>query len=89
MPVAGIVTVIAIGLAVAVIAGYLLHVVWMLHRTSFALGTIVAGLRAIALQTRPLGAVLGDVNGDLADTRRALEGVLGTSLPVDDQGARQ
>lgn len=84
MPAAGIVTVVAIGLAVAVIAAYLLHVIWLLHRTSFTLGTIVAGLRAIAFQTRPLGSVLGGINGDLAATREALEGVLGTSLPVDE-----
>lgn len=83
MPAAGILTLVAIALAVVAIAGYLLHVIWLLHRTSFALGTIVAGLRAIALQTRPVGAVVGAINEDLAATREALEGVLGTSLPTD------
>jgi hypothetical protein len=80
MPVAGIVTLIAIALAVLAIAGYLLHVIWLLYRTSFALGTIVAGLRAIAYQTRSLGPVLGDVNADLAAVQEALEAVLGMEL---------
>lgn len=83
MPAAGIVTVVAIALAVVAIAAYLLHVIWLLHRTSFALGTVVAGLRAIALQTKPVGEVVGAVHGDLVATRQALEGVLGTDLPTD------
>lgn len=80
MPVAGIVTLVAIALAVLAIAGYLLHVIWLLYRTSFALGTIVAGLRAIAYQTRAIGPILGDVNADLAVVQEALEGVLGVEL---------
>ncbi|MFP5309626.1 MAG: hypothetical protein ACLGIR_08615 [Actinomycetes bacterium] len=75
-------TIVAVALAVVAIAAYLLHVIWLLHRTSFALGTIVAGLRAIAYQTRPIGPVVDSINGDLAATREALEGVLGTSLPT-------
>lgn len=80
MPVAGIVTLIAIALAVLAIAGYLLHVIWLLHRTSFALGTIIAGLRAIAYQTRPVGGILGEVNADLAVVQDALQTVLGVEL---------
>lgn len=80
MPVAGIVTLVAIALAVLAIAGYLLHVIWLLYRTSFVLGTIVAGLRAIAYQTRILGPVLGDINADLAAVQEALGTVLGMEL---------
>lgn len=80
MPIAGIVTLIAITLTVLALAGYLLHVIWLLHRTSFALGTIVAGLRAIAYQTRPIGPVVRDINADLAEVQSALEGILGVEL---------
>lgn len=80
MPVAGIVTLVAITLAVLAIAGYLLHVIWLLHRTSFALGTIVAGLRAIAYQTCPIGPVVREVNADLAAVQDALEAILGVEL---------
>lgn len=86
MPIAGIVTLVAIALAVLAIAGYLLHVIWLLYRTSFALGTIVAGLRAIAYQTRAIGPILGDVNADLAVVQEALEAVLGVELDGDYTG---
>lgn len=80
MPAAGIVTLVAIALAVLAIAGYLLHVIWLLHRTSFALGTIVAGLRAIAYQTRSIGPIVRAINTDLAAVQDALEGILGVEL---------
>jgi hypothetical protein len=80
MPVAGIVTLVAIALTVLALAGYLLHVIWLLHRTSFALGTIVAGLRAIAFQTRPIGPIVRDIEADLAEVQTALEGILGVDL---------
>lgn len=80
MPVAGIVTLVAITLVVLALAGYLLHVIWLLRRTSFALGTIVAGLRAIALQTRPIGEVVDGINDDLGQVQSALEQVLGQPL---------
>lgn len=86
MPVAGIVTLIGITLTVLALAGYLLHVIWLLHRTSFALGTIVAGLRAIAFQTRPITPVVTDINADLAAVKGALESILGMELTGDYLG---
>lgn len=80
MPAAGIVTLVAITLTVLALAGYLLHVIWLLHRTSFALGTVVAGLRAIAYQTRPIEPIVTDINDDLAAVQGALEEILGTEL---------
>lgn len=80
MPVAGIVTLVAITLLVLALAGYLLHVIWLLHRTSFTLGTIVAGLRAIAYQTRAIGPIVGDINADLLEVQHALETILGVEL---------
>jgi hypothetical protein len=80
MPLAGIVTLIGIGLTVAALAFYLIHVIILLRKTSFALGTIVAGLRSIAYATTPLGPVLTEVNADLQATKEALEAVLGMEL---------
>lgn len=80
MPAAGIVTLVGIALTVLALAAYLLHVIWLLHRTSFALGTVVAGLRAIALQTQPIGPVVTDINQDLIETQEALEAILGMPL---------
>lgn len=86
MPAAGVVTLIGIALTVLALAAYLLHVIWLLHRTSFALGTIVAGLRAIAHQTRPIGPVVAEINSDLGDVQDALEGILGMELTGDYTG---
>lgn len=80
MEAAGIVTLVAIGLTVAALAYYLLHVLYLLRRTSFTLGTIIAGLRAIAFQTRPVGEVVSGINDDLRDVQAALESILGTKL---------
>lgn len=86
MPVAGIVTLVAIGLTVVALAFYLLHVLVLLRATSFTLGTIVAGLRAIAFQTRPVGEVVAAINDDLGEVKAALESILGTELTGEYQG---
>lgn len=87
MPVAGIVTLVAIALVVLVLAAYLLHVIWLLRKTSFTLGTIVAGLRAIAHQTAPVGDVVAGINDDLGQVRAALEQILGR--PLDDEAGHE
>lgn len=89
MPVAGIVTLVAIGLTVAALAFYLLHVLVLLRTTSFTLGTIVAGLRAIAYQTRPVGEVVSAINTDLGEVKAALESILGTELTGEYRGRVQ
>lgn len=86
MPVAGIVTLVAIGLTVAALAFYLLHVLMLLRATSFTLGTIIAGLRAIAHQTRPVGEVVTAINSDLGEVKEALESILGTELTGEYRG---
>jgi hypothetical protein len=80
MPVAGIVTVIAIALVVLALAAYLLHVIWLLYRTSSTLGEIVSGLEAVAERTAPIREVVTDVEHDLAEVQTALEGILDTPL---------
>ena len=87
MSAAAVVTLVLIALTVVALAAYLLHVIWLLHRTSFALGTIVAGLNAIAHQTRPVNDLVGEIETDLREVRGALEGVLGIELTGDVAGA--
>lgn len=83
MPAAGIVTLIGVLLTVLALAGYLIHVIVLLRGTHFDLGTIVAGLRAIAYQTEPLGGVLGDINEDLGDVEQIFEDLLVSKLGAD------
>jgi hypothetical protein len=71
-----IVTLIGVAATVLVLAAYLLTVAWILHKVSFTLGTVVAGLRAIANQTEPLKPVIDEINADLAGVQGALEGLL-------------
>lgn len=87
MSAVAIVTLVLIALTVLALAVSLLHVIWMLHKTSFALGTIVAGLNAIAHQTAPVGEIVGDIEADLSDVREALESILGVPLTGDVGGA--
>lgn len=83
MPAAAIVTLIAVALTVLALAFYLVHVALMLRHVSFTLGTIIAGLRAIAHQTEPLEPVVGEINQDLADVQAALDQLLEAKLGAD------
>ncbi|MFP5318599.1 MAG: hypothetical protein ACLGI2_09920 [Acidimicrobiia bacterium] len=67
-----------IGLAVAVatIALYLIVVAAMLRDVSFTVGTVLVGVRSIALQTQPIGSVLRDIVRDVQQIDDALEGLL-------------
>lgn len=73
MPLAGIVTLIAVGLVVAALAVYLIWVALLLRRVSFNLGTIIAGLHSIAFQAEPLGRRLQRINGGLETSRQTLQ----------------
>ena len=89
MSAAAIVTLVGITLTVLALALYLVHVIVLLRKASFALGTVVAGLRAIEFQTRPVGPVVAQVNADLATVKQVLEDALGTeltgeSMPAED-----
>lgn len=72
MPVAGIVTLIAVGLVVAALAIYLIWVTALLRAVSFNLGTIIAGVRAIGLQTEPLGQRFRQINSALGGSQQTL-----------------
>lgn len=77
MPLAAVVTLIGVALTVAVLAAYLIRVALILNHVNFTLGTINAGVRAIAMGAEPLEPLLNDIYGYLEDTRLALDETLG------------
>lgn len=76
MPTAAVVTLIGVALTVVVLALYLIRIAFILKHVNFTLGTIIAGLRAIANQTEPLAPVVGEIVRDLTDVQGALEGLV-------------
>ncbi len=91
MPVAGVVTIVGAALTVAALAFYLIRVALILRHVSFTLGTVIAGVRAIANQTEPLGPVIDEVNRDLAEVEATLGGLLDAKLdatPEDEDEDR-
>ncbi|MBA3787886.1 MAG: hypothetical protein H0X21_04235, partial [Actinobacteria bacterium] len=48
---------------------------------SKTLGLVTFGVRAIEMQTRPIGPVLGEINGALEQVAGALETVAGVKSP--------
>lgn len=76
MPLAGIVTLIGVGLTVAALALYLISVALMLRHVSFTLGTIIAGLWSIAHQTEPLRGVMDQIVNEVGQARSTLDNLL-------------
>ena len=76
MPAAGVATLILVLVAVAALAAALVQVARLLKHVNFTLGTVIAGVRAIELATRPINPVLGDIANDLVATQRALDDLL-------------
>lgn len=73
---AGIFTLVIVAVVVAALAYYLIRVAVILRGVSFTLGTIIAGLTAIAHQAEPLRPVMDGINRDLGETRSALESLV-------------
>jgi len=73
MPLSGVVFLVGVFLTVATLAAYLIRVALILVHVNFTLGTIIAGVRAIATQVEPLGPVVGEINSDLAGLSKALQ----------------
>ena len=72
-----IATLVLTAVVVAALALYVLAIGLALRRLSLTLGTILIGLRAIRMQTAPLGPVLDDLVEDVDVIEDALEGVAG------------
>lgn len=79
-----------IGLAVAVaaIALYLIAVAWKLREVSFNVGTVLVGVRSIALQVQPIGPVVRDILGDVQAIEEALDGVVVAAEDAEERAAR-
>ena len=67
------VTLIAVGLALAVTAGYLIHVARILWVVIDRLVTILGVVEAVSEKSQPIGPVLDDINRDLDSSAKALE----------------
>ena len=76
MPAAGVVTVMLTLVAVAALAAYLIRVALVLKHVNSTLGSVIDGVRAIEVATRPITPILGSIAGDLAATQKALEDLL-------------
>jgi hypothetical protein len=77
MTIAGIiVTLLSLAFAFILIS-YLYRVVKRLVHISFTLGTLVAGVRAIALQTITVPETISSVNTDLAPVQAATDSLAG------------
>ena len=76
MPAAGVVTLILVLVTVAALAAALVRVALLLKHVNFTLGTVIAGVRAIELASRPINPVLEDIAGELAATQAALDNLL-------------
>ena len=79
-----------VGLAVAVatIALYLIVVAWMLKDVSFTVGTVLIGVRSIALQVQPIGPVVRDIVRDIQTIDEALLGLVEQAEDLEDERAR-
>jgi hypothetical protein len=62
--VASIVTLIGVGLIVAVLAAYLITVSWLLWKVHFNLGTIIIGVKAICKQVEAVPKYVGIILND-------------------------
>lgn len=79
MPLPGVIFLVGVALTVAVLAAYLIRVALILVHVNFTLGTIIAGVRAIATQVEPLNPVISEINNDLAGLAKALEDLVSSA----------
>lgn len=73
MTIAGILSLILSVAFAVILITYLYKVVKRLVHVSFTLGTLVAGVRAIALQTMTVPETISSVNTDLAPVQAATD----------------
>ena len=67
-----VLTLVEVGIVVAVLATYLLLIAATLRTVARTLGLVTFGVRAIEKQTEPLGPVLEDINGALLQVAELL-----------------
>jgi hypothetical protein len=67
---------IGIAICVAIIAGYLVTVSFMLNDVSFTVGTVLVGVRSIALQVQPIGGVVREIVRDIQSIEEDLSALV-------------
>ncbi|HVM04164.1 MAG TPA: hypothetical protein VM242_03230 [Acidimicrobiales bacterium] len=72
-----VVTLIGVFLGVGAVAVYLIIIAYTLNKVSFTVGTVLIGVRAIASQTEPVGAVVTDILRQTEAIENALANLLG------------
>ena len=73
MTLAGIVSLILIGIFVVLLWVYLFRIITILVHVSFTLGTIIAGVRAISSQVETVPETVESVNRDLTPVQAATD----------------
>ncbi len=73
MSLAGIIALLLILVFVGILIMYLLRVITILVHVSFTLGTIIAGVRAIASQIETVPETVASVNNDLVPVQNATD----------------
>jgi cobalamin biosynthesis protein CobD/CbiB len=73
MSLGGIIALILILAFVFILCSYLLRVITILVHVSFTLGTIIAGVRAIASQIETVPETVESVNNDLVPVQQATD----------------
>jgi hypothetical protein len=68
-----VVTLAAAAFIIAVIAAYLIRIALILWKVIDRLVVILGAVNAVAEESRPMGAVLEDINNDLAQGRQRFE----------------
>lgn len=76
MAAAHVVLLIAVFLAVAVIAAFLITVTYQLHQVSSRLVTILGVIDQVVERTAPLESVITEISNDLGAGHQALEGAV-------------
>ncbi|PZS16346.1 MAG: hypothetical protein DLM54_11385 [Acidimicrobiales bacterium] len=71
-------------LGVAALALYLIAITFILRQVSFALGTTLIGVRAIAARLQPVAKVVGGIAGNVG----AISSALGVALGEEEAGGR-
>ncbi len=84
MSIASIVTLIGVALIVAVLAAYLITVVYLLWQVHFNLGTIIVGVKAICRQVDPVPKYVGIILNDVLAIDQAAKQLLAWGGDPDD-----
>lgn len=77
-----------LAVAVAIIAIYLCTVSWMLKDVSFTVGTVLVGVRSIALQVQPIGGVVREIVRDIQAIEEDLDAIMAAAEEEEEPPVR-